>query len=429
MSMNRTPSGNRIHITVVGRRNSGKSSLVNAITGQNTSLVSPIAGTTTDPVSRAMELHGAGPVVLIDTPGIDDDGELGLARVSRTLKTLSKTDIAVLVIDPFAGFGEPEQRLVSEFTRRGIPFVGVLSKTDLTDLAAAGAGLGDRVGPLGDNIRDMVRGSGASFPIFAVSARSGAGMHEFLAALAEEVKKLAGRDEPAIVGDLIAPGDVVLLVVPVDLEAPKGRLILPQVQTVRDILDHDGAAVMVKESQITTAMSVMSVAPRLVVTDSRVFREVAAAIPPEVPLTSFSILFARHKGDIGSFRQGAESLDKLSPGDSVLISEACTHHPVEDDIGKVKIPTLLRRRVGGDLDFAWCRGADFPEDLARFKVVIHCGGCMLNRKEVLSRIEAAAAKGVPVTNYGMTIAWAQGILTRALKPFDEISIDRPPPRC
>lgn len=429
MSLNKTPSSNRVHIAILGRRNAGKSSLINAISGQDIALVSPIAGTTTDPVHKAMELHGAGPVVFIDTPGIDDEGELGGARVSRTLRTLRKTDVAVLVVDATQGFGQWEERLLKELWKRSLPVIGVVNKLDEvrdgTDLVED---ISRRVSQLFKKEHNFsiptLPGSLSKnsslkkdLAFVGISALTGLGVQDLITRLIQTIKEEKIGYEPAIVGDLLTPGDVVFLVIPVDLEAPKGRLILPQVQTLRDILDHDCVGVMAKVSQLREALNNSKRTPRLVVTDSQAFKEVDEIVPPHIPLTSFSILFARYKGDFKELIKGTRALERLKPGDSVLIAEACTHHPIEDDIGRVKIPNWLQRKVGGKLDFAWCRGMDYPDDVERFKVIIHCGGCMFNRKEMLSRIRMAREAGVPITNYGMTIAYAHGILKRALTPF------------
>jgi len=449
VGLNDTPRSNRVHIAIFGRRNAGKSSLINALAGQDVALVSDVPGTTTDPVYKAMELREVGPVVFIDTPGIDDEGKLGSARVSRTLKAINRADIAVLVVDARAGFGDPEKKALEELGRRRVPVIGVLNKMDavggsrndslraLTDsLREFSEMLVTNVSPqgqYGDQSADQSGGQSGgqasemtgkiSGEIFRqsgfvnVSALTGQGIKELLVRLSSVIKERKLEEEPSIVGDLLRPGDLVFLVIPIDVEAPRGRLILPQVQTIRDILDHNGVAVMTKVSELREALVTAGRLPRLVITDSQVFHQVDSIVPPEIPLTSFSILFARYKGSLDDLIEGASSLENLRPGDTVLIAEACTHHPVEDDIGRVKIPRWLQKKVGGELEFAWCRGVDYPDDLERFKVIVHCGGCMLNRKEMLSRIYAAKEAGVPITNYGMTIAYANGILKRALAVF------------
>ncbi len=394
-SFDKTPMSNRIHIAVLGRMNAGKSSLINAICGQDVSVVSPVAGTTTDIVYKAMEIHGLGPVVFIDTPGIDDESVLAEARAARTQRAINKADMALVVVDAVCDMGEPEGTLLAGLDARRIPYIVAVSKIDIK--------------PSIEPLRYATQ--------VYVSAATGEG----IARLIESIRTLASRpgtcDEPPIVGDLLAHGDTVVLVIPEDAEAPKGRLILPQVQTIRDILDHNAVATAMRVAQLEAASADPSFRPRLVITDSQAFREVDAIVPGAIDLTSFSILFARHKGDLELLARGARAIDTLKPGDNVLIAEACTHHPIDDDIGTVKIPRLLNRKVGGELAFEWRRGADFPADLARFRLVVHCGGCMLNRREMVSRLGAVEDTGVPVTNYGMTIAACLGILPRALRPF------------
>ncbi|MGI6660449.1 MAG: [FeFe] hydrogenase H-cluster maturation GTPase HydF [Bacillota bacterium] len=432
MSLNKTPRANRVHIGIFGRRNAGKSSLINAITGQDIALVSDTPGTTTDPVYKSMELPGAGPVVFIDTPGIDDVGGLGQARAERALRILGSTDVAVLVVDPEHGLGVPEETLLSEVISKSIPVVTVVAKHDTWDCTSCLEGVRTKVeavirqsrasGSEG-NAKAMRKGrtgdsKAASQPVvLGVSAVTGEGVRELTARLCQTIKDAFGDAEPAIVGDLLDPGDTVFLVVPLDLQAPKGRLILPQVQAIRDLLDHDCTAVMVKTGHLANALDNSKQPPALVITDSQVFEEVDAIVPAGIPLTSFSILFARYKGDLDELARGARALASLKPHDRVLIAEACTHHPIADDIGTVKVPRWLQEKVGGPLEFSWQRGADYPADLSEYKVIIHCGGCMLNRRAMLTRIEAAKAAGIPVTNYGMTIAYTKGILDRALEPF------------
>ena len=394
-SFDKTPMSNRIHIAVLGRMNAGKSSLINAICGQDVSVVSPVAGTTTDIVYKAMEIHGLGPVVFIDTPGIDDESVLAEARAARTQRAINKADMALVVVDAVCDMGEPEGTLLAGLDARRIPYIVAVSKIDIK--------------PSIEPLRYATQ--------VYVSAATGEG----IARLIESIRTLASRpgtcDEPPIVGDLLAHGDTVVLVIPEDAEAPKGRLILPQVQTIRDILDHNAVATAMRVAQLEAGSADPSFRPRLVITDSQAFREVDAIVPGAIDLTSFSILFARHKGDLELLARGARAIDTLKPGDNVLIAEACTHHPIDDDIGTVKIPRLLNRKVGGELAFEWRRGADFPADLARFRLVVHCGGCMLNRREMVSRLGAVEDTGVPVTNYGMTIAACLGILPRALRPL------------
>lgn len=398
--MNDTPRGSRLHIALFGRRNAGKSSLINALTGQDLAIVSPVAGTTADPVYKSMEILPIGPVVLIDTAGLDDVGELGQKRVAKSLAVLDKTDLVLLVVDPQQNFGEVEQQVVEAAAQKQVPLLTVVNKTDLIpDPKALHCTLPD-------------------IPRVVVSAKTGLGINKLKQALV----KLAPKDwtAPTIAGDLVPPGELALLVVPIDLAAPKGRLILPQVQTIRDLLDHDCLAMVVKERELKMTFSRLQFPPALVITDSQVFLKVDADTPPGVPMTSFSILFARYKGDLASLVAGALAVDDLQPGDPVLIAEACTHHRVADDIGTVKIPRWLRQNVGGELDFHWSSGIELPPDPAKYKLIIHCGGCMINRREMLSRIMTARNAGVPIVNYGVLIAYMHGILRRALGPFPEV---------
>ncbi len=398
--MQDTPRGARLHIAIFGRRNAGKSSLINALTNQDIALVSEVPGTTTDPVYKAMEILPLGPVVIIDTAGIDDVGDLGALRVERTFQVLNKTDLAVLVIEPTDGVTDYERQLAADIRKRGIPIVAVAAKSDLGQtapaaLAAWGADLGE--------------------PVLAVSAKNGQGIEELKRTI---IKKAPDNWEgPPVIGDLLNPGDTAVLVVPIDLAAPKGRLILPQVQTIRDILDHDAYSVVVKERELREALAGLRHKPRIVVTDSQEFLKAAADTPDDVWLTSFSILFARYKGDLETLVSGAKAIDKLKPGDRVLISEGCTHHRQADDIGRVKIPRWLRQTVGGELAFEWVSGGDFPRNLASFSLIVHCGACMLNRREMLHRLSVARESGVPIVNYGVLIAYIHGILPRALAPF------------
>ncbi|MGE5617979.1 MAG: [FeFe] hydrogenase H-cluster maturation GTPase HydF [Sphingomonadaceae bacterium] len=397
--LNSTPRSERLHIAVFGRRNAGKSSLVNALTNQEVALVSEVAGTTTDPVYKAMELLPLGPVVMIDTAGIDDAGELGDLRVRRTLRVINSTDLALMVIDPAFGLGDWERGLLARLRERGIPTLLVANKCDIHDL--------------GGRLERWALELG--LPSAAVSSVTRTGIDELKKLIVDHAPTEPA--EPTIVGDLIDPGDVVVLVVPIDLAMPKGRLILPQVQTIRDILDHDAMAVVVKEQGLRAALGKLGCAPRLVITDSQAFDKVAADVPPDVAMTGFSILFARYKGDLEALVAGARAVDRLRPGDKVLISEACSHHRQPVDIGKVQIPRWLRKSVGGELEFTWTSGGGFPDDLASYKLVVHCGGCMINRKEMLHRIRVAEDAGVPIVNYGVLLAKVQGVLRRALQPF------------
>jgi [FeFe] hydrogenase H-cluster maturation GTPase HydF len=394
-----TSKGFRLHIGIFGRRNVGKSSLLNAITRQQVSLVSPVAGTTTDPVEKPMELLPLGPVLFIDTAGIDDEGALGALRVEKTRQVFDRTDLGMLVTE--AGkWGEFEEAILAELRQRKTPIVVVFNKSD--------------VGNAGDGVSARLKEEKTL--VAHTSALNGTGILELRQAL------LAAApadfiDEPAIVGDLVGAGELAVLVVPIDKEAPKGRLILPQVQAIRDLLDSDAFCMVVKERELRHALERLNTPPKLVVTDSQAFLKVAADTPANVPLTSFSILMARFKGDLTAQVQGALAIDKLRAGDRVLVAEACAHHPIGEDIGRVKIPRWLTQYVGGKLDFTHVQGHDFPADLAPYKLVIHCGACMWNRREMLSRILRCQQAGVPITNYGLTIAYSLGIFERALTPF------------
>ncbi|MEG6615476.1 [FeFe] hydrogenase H-cluster maturation GTPase HydF [Peptococcaceae bacterium 1198_IL3148] len=401
--MHNTPRGNRLHIAIFGRRNAGKSSLINAITNQNIALVSDIAGTTTDPVYKAMELLPIGPVVIIDTAGIDDVGPLGELRVEKSKEILKKADIVLLVIDATKGITNFEQELIKECQRVQLPVVAVINKIDQRPLTA---------GDVATYSNDL------SVPAVAVSATTGKGIADLKLAIIRYAPK--SWDDNAIIGDLLSPGDTVVLVTPIDSAAPKGRLILPQVQTIRDILDHDGVTVVTKETELKQSLANLKGKPKMVITDSQAFAKADADTPKEILLTSFSILFARYKGDLETLVAGARAIDKLKSGDKVLVAEACTHHRVEDDIGTVKIPNWLRKHVGGELQFEWVSGTKFPDDLSEYKLVLHCGACMINRREMLARIMQVQGAGVPVVNYGVAIAYLHGILRRALSPFPHL---------
>ena len=394
-----TPRGMRLHIGLFGRRNVGKSSLLNAFTRQEVSIVSARAGTTTDPVEKPMELLPLGPVQFIDTAGIDDTGALGALRVARTRKIFDRTDLAVLVAEA-PDWGTFEEEILAEFARRETPLVVAFNKAD-------------RHLPPPELVKRL---RGQRVQVVETSAVTGAGLAELRSAL------IAASPEdfintPAILGDLLEPGRPVVLVVPIDKEAPKGRLILPQVQAIRDILDHDAWCLVVKEGDLRTALGQLRRPPVLVVTDSQAFEKVAADTPSNIPLTSFSILFARFKGDLQEYVRGALAMERLHSGDAVLVAEACSHHPIGEDIGRVKIPRWLSQFVGGRLKFSHVQGHDFPDDLSPYRLVIQCGSCMINRREVLSRIWRCRQAGVPVTNYGLAIACSLGILERALAPF------------
>jgi [FeFe] hydrogenase H-cluster maturation GTPase HydF len=377
----------------------GKSSLLNAITRQQVSIVSAQAGTTTDPVEKPMELLPIGPVLFIDTAGIDDVGVLGELRVKRTRQVFDRTDVGILVTA--AGeWGPFEQAILAELAERKTPAIVVFNKSDLGKPDAA-------------LLKDL---KGRKIPIVHTVASKGEGILD----LREALIKAAPEDfinAPAIIGDLVRAGELVMLVVPIDLEAPKGRLILPQVQAIRDVLDVDAYCLVVKERELRDALDRLKRPPALVVTDSQGFLKVAGDTPKDIPLTSFSIVFARAKGDLNVFVEGALAIEQLRPGDRILVAEACSHHPIGDDIGRVKIPRWLTQYVGGTMDFTHVQGHDFPDDLSTYKLVIHCGACMWNRREMLSRLLRCRAAGVPVANYGMTIAYTLGILERALGPF------------
>jgi [FeFe] hydrogenase H-cluster maturation GTPase HydF len=397
--LHETPSGERVHISIFGRRNSGKSSLINALTNQSLAIVSDVPGTTTDPESKAMEILPIGPVVVTDTAGIDDVGDLGKMRVERTMRVLEHTDLAVLIIESGTTPGEFEEDIVSRIKDRGVPLVICASKIDVDpDSSAAKAWA-----------------VAHSLVFVPVSSATREGIEELKQAMIEVSP--AGVSEPTIIGDLISGGDIVVLVVPIDKAAPKGRLILPQVMTIRDALDHDAIAVTVKERELSACLASLDRKPRLVITDSQAFLKVDADTPKDVWMTSFSILMARYKGDLELFVAGARAVDDLKIGDRVLISEGCTHHQQADDIGRVQIPRWLRQTVGGELEFGFSSGKDFPPDVASYKLIVHCGGCTLNPRELRYRQRVASEAGVPMTNYGVLLAKVHGILERAVQPF------------
>lgn len=395
MSMNDTPSGERVHIGFFGRRNAGKSSVVNAVTGQRLAIVSDTKGTTTDPVYKAMELLPLGPVMIIDTPGFDDEGALGELRIEKTRQVLHKTDIAVLIVDAVEGMSGGDREMTALFKERNIPYLIVYNKKDLApDCREAGP----------DEIY--------------VSAVTKDGIRE----LKERLARLRPDHEALpIIGDLIKPGDSVVLVVPIDTAAPKGRLILPQQQTIREVLDADGTAVIVKENGLDHTLRSLGKEPAMVVTDSQVFAEVAAVVPEHVTLTSFSILMARHKGFLREAVAGVTAAERLRDGDTILIAEGCTHHRQCDDIGTVKIPRWLKHHTGKNLSIETSSGREFPQDLSPYAMVVHCGACMLNEREVQWRMKHAAAQGIAMTNYGILIAYMKGILKRSLRPFPDLA--------
>ena len=398
MGLNDKVSAERVHIGFFGLRNAGKSSVVNAVTGQNLSLVSETKGTTTDPVQKAMELLPIGPVVIIDTPGIDDVGTLGEMRVKRALQVLDKTDIAILVVDAEKGLQPADQELLKLFEEKKIPHITVYNKSDLLSAPPV--------------LQEHE---------ICVSAMDGIQIYELKERIGALVKAASAEaDEKRIVADLIQPEDVVVLVVPIDSAAPKGRLILPQQQTIRDVLESGAISVVTRETELPQTLRALGKKPALVITDSQAFKKVNADTPADVPLTSFSILFARYKGDLKEAVHGAAQLDKLQDGDTVLISEGCTHHRQCGDIGTVKLPNWIRKYTGKELNFAFTSGGEFPEDLSPYALVVHCGGCMLNEREMKARIARAVSQNVPITNYGICIAQVHGILKRSVELFPEV---------
>lgn len=399
MSLNSTPSSERIHIGIFGKRNAGKSSLINAITGQNSAVVSDIPGTTTDPVSKAMELHPLGPVVIIDTPGMDDVGSLGRMRVQKAFQVLNKTDIALLIIDVDTGITKEDGMVLEQIREKRIPYLVVLNKID----SARCMHLSAQMEAYGITEENSIR----------VSTRTGHNIYELKEKVAHLIPE--AKEQKKLVSDLLTPGDVVVLVVPVDAGAPKGRLILPQQQTIRDIIDAGAVAVVVKDSQLEQTLDKMGGCPKLVITDSQIFRKVSAIVPEWIPLTSFSILFARYKGWLDVTVKGTEKLWSLKDGDKVLISEGCTHHRQCEDIGTVKIPSWIREFTGADVEFVFTSGQEFPADLSQYALIIHCGGCTLTDREMKYRLQCAQDQNVPITNYGMCIAYVNGILERSLQ--------------
>ncbi|MGI6206037.1 MAG: [FeFe] hydrogenase H-cluster maturation GTPase HydF [Anaerovoracaceae bacterium] len=400
--MNDTPSGERIHIGFFGMRNAGKSSVVNAVTGQDLAVVSDTAGTTTDPVRKAMELLPLGPVMITDTPGFDDVGDLGELRVRKTRQELNRTDIAVLIVDGTLGMQNADRQMTGLFREKNIPFLVVYNKFDLLSSE-------DQI-PGFHNNPDAPETN-----CVAVSAETGYNIEKLKERMAEI--KPSGEGKMQIVADLLHPEDFAVLVVPIDKAAPKGRLILPQQQTIRDILEADATAVVVKEYELRDTLAHLGKKPRIVITDSQVFAKVSADVPFDIPLTSFSILMARYKGFLETAVRGVAAVENLDDSDTVLIAEGCTHHRQCDDIGTVKIPRWLKNYTGKDFTIETCSGRDFPEDLSRYAMVIHCGGCMLSEREMLYRMKCAEDQNVPVTNYGTLIAYMQGILRRSLEPF------------
>ncbi|ODS50809.1 MAG: iron-only hydrogenase maturation protein HydF [Halanaerobium sp. 4-GBenrich] len=407
--MNSTAKGDRPHIAVFGRRNVGKSSLINKLTNQKLALVSSQPGTTTDPVYKAMELLPIGPVMMIDTAGIDDQGELGEMRIKKTKEIMRKTDLALLVISAVQGAGEFEADLIKEFKERDIPFIVVLNKIELLETERA-----EQRSVLKELDQFLKK---FKLEFIKASADQEINIDLIREVIAEEMPEDCSRQ--TIMGDLINTGDTVVLVTPIDSAAPKGRLILPQVQTIRDILDHDAAALVTKKTKVKSEIDKLKNPPKIVVTDSQAFETVSKEVAEEILLTGFSVLFARYKGDLKTFVRGAKAMEKLKAGDKVLVAEACTHRRQQDDIGTVKIPNWIHSKISPEIEFDHVSGREFPDNLEDYTVILHCGSCMLNRKEVLSRLKEAEAAGVPVINYGMGIAWLHGILDRALEPFPE----------
>ena len=397
MSMNKTPRSNRTHIAIFGKRNAGKSSVINALTNQKISLVSDFAGTTTDPVFKSMEILPLGPVVLIDTAGIDDDGELGKLRVERTYDVINKTDIGLIVFDINQEGFIHELKLIKEFKKRQKPYLLIANKIDV-------------------KVKDIdYTMTFKKDIIHKISAEAKKGIEELKETIGSTLQ--IEEDKFRIVGDLINPGDLVVLVTPIDKAAPKGRLILPQQQTIRDILESDAIAIVTKEHELRETLDKLGTKPKLVITDSQAFLKVSADTPKDIQLTSFSILFARNKGDLNELVKGAKAIDNLKAGDKILVSEGCTHHRQSDDIGTVKIPRWLRQYTGKDFEFIYSSGYSFPKELDEVKLVIHCGACMLNKTEMLYRIKQVTDKNIPIVNYGVLISYVQGIFERALEPF------------
>ena len=395
MSLNSTVSAERVHIGFFGLRNAGKSSLVNAVTGQKLSVVSEVLGTTTDPVKKAMELLPLGPVVIIDTPGIDDEGKLGEQRVARALQILRQTDIAILVVDAQKGLQETDREMIELFKKKNLPYITVFNKADL--------------------LREIPTETETEI---YVSSETKTGIFE----LKEKIARMAksAENDRKIVADLVKAGDTVILVTPIDSAAPKGRLILPQQQTLRELLEAGVVSMVVRESELKEALDSLKTPPALVVTDSQAFQIVSQTVPREIPLTSFSILFARYKGDLAAVIGGAAALDRLKEGDKVLISEGCTHHRQCKDIGTVKLPGWIENYTGKKLSYSFTSGTEFPEDVSEYALVVHCGGCMLNEKEMKSRLKICTEQGVPVTNYGIAIAQMHGILKRSIEMFPDL---------
>lgn len=402
MSLNATPFSERVHIGIFGKRNAGKSSLINAITGQNLAIVSEAKGTTTDPVYKAMELLPLGPVMIIDTPGIDDEGVLGSLRIQKAYQVLNKTDIALVIIDAAVGPSAEDLRLIKRINAKKIPLLIVINKCET----------------INEDKKTAYQALLPNRKLLFVSAEQQLNIFELKEAIAQTVP--ADENKAQIVADLLSPSDFVVLVVPIDSAAPKGRLILPQQQTIRDILEADAAAIVVKENELTNTLQNLGKRPKLVITDSQVFKKVAAETPADILLTSFSILFARYKGNLQTAVQGVTALENLEDGDKILVGEGCTHHRQCDDIGTVKLPRWIKEYTGKNPEFIFTSGTEFPLDLSPYKMIIHCGACMLNEREMQYRIKCAADQNIPFTNYGITIAYINGILKRTVEPFPQI---------
>lgn len=402
MSLNATPSSERVHIGIFGKRNAGKSSLINAITGQNLAIVSEAKGTTTDPVYKAMELLPLGPVMIIDTPGIDDEGVLGSLRIQKAYQVLNKTDIALVIIDAAVGPSAEDLRLIKRINAKKIPLLIVINKCET----------------INEDKKTAYQALLPNRKLLFVSAEQQLNIFELKEAIAQTVP--ADENKAQIVADLLSPSDFVVLVVPIDSATPKGRLILPQQQTIRDILEADAAAIVVKENELTNTLQNLGKRPKLVITDSQVFKKVAAETPADILLTSFSILFARYKGNLQTAVQGVTALENLEDGDKILVGEGCTHHRQCDDIGTVKLPRWIKEYTGKNPEFIFTSGTEFPLDLSPYKMIIHCGACMLNEREMQYRIKCAADQNIPFTNYGITIAYINGILKRTVEPFPQI---------
>lgn len=402
MSLNATPSSERVHIGIFGKRNAGKSSLINAITGQNLAIVSEAKGTTTDPVYKAMELLPLGPVMIIDTPGIDDEGVLGSLRIQKAYQVLNKTDIALVIIDAAVGPSAEDLRLIKRINAKKIPLLIVINKCET----------------INEDKKTAYQALLPNGKLLFVSAEQQLNIFELKEAIAQTVP--ADENKAQIVADLLSPSDFVVLVVPIDSAAPKGRLILPQQQTIRDILEADAAAIVVKENELTNTLQNLGKRPKLVITDSQVFKKVAAETPADILLTSFSILFARYKGNLQTAVQGVTALENLEDGEKILVGEGCTHHRQCDDIGTVKLPRWIKEYTGKNPEFIFTSGTEFPLDLSPYKMIIHCGACMLNEREMQYRIKCAADQNIPFTNYGITIAYINGILKRTVEPFPQI---------